>query len=115
MSATIDQLIRENVRLRDLLARFVSLTQDDIIAHEGLALTVSPTIAGYHGALMQEARLALGMDIWIPRWLQEDEEDETPPNSEAASKAAGSPLKPAKKMAPTTPPGDATFRKRHLP
>ena len=51
MPATIDQLIRENVRIRDLLGRFVSLTQDDIIAHEGLALTVSPTIAGYHGAL----------------------------------------------------------------
>ena len=39
MSATIDRLIRENVRLRDLLGRFVSLIQDDIQSYEGLALT----------------------------------------------------------------------------
>ena len=65
-------------------------------------------------ALLQEARLALGMDVWVPGWLQEDEQDETPPDAEAASKAAAPLLKPAKKMAPTTPPGDATKRNRNI-
>lgn len=111
MPASIDQLLIENIRFRDLVGRFVSLTQEDILCNEGLALAVRPTIAGAHGALLQEARLALGMDVWIPGWLQDDEQDEA---SQAASKAPGLPLKPAKKLAPTTPPGDATNANRNI-
>ena len=66
MPVPVDQLLLENIRLRDLLGRFVSLTQDDIIAYEGLAPNGQPDHCWLSRGAMQEARLALGMDIWIP-------------------------------------------------